>query len=163
MSKYVVRVKGRHLWNPSNFGISVFCFRAVDCGQFKYSWGNNIMAHAGDMGPRPAYLPRESLPHHSTICDFYYRVCIYAQLDHRPPGKLKLTDHGPNVSAVLSFHDYRSETYCAFEKGAMHLYYRGLRRNAVAFVPKRVCPFTAALPGRPTALLIEMWLESATQ
>ena len=26
MSKYVLRVKGRHLWNPSNFGICVLLF-----------------------------------------------------------------------------------------------------------------------------------------
>ncbi|HEY1462359.1 MAG TPA: hypothetical protein VGF44_02950 [Terriglobales bacterium] len=28
MSKYVLRIKGRHLWNPSNFGISVLVFLA---------------------------------------------------------------------------------------------------------------------------------------
>ncbi len=28
MSKYVLRVKGRHIWNPSNFGISVLLFLA---------------------------------------------------------------------------------------------------------------------------------------
>ena len=26
MSKYVLRVKGRHIWNPSNFGIAVLLF-----------------------------------------------------------------------------------------------------------------------------------------
>src|SRR6266545_2729177 len=30
MSKYVLRVKGRHLWNPSNFGISVLLFLAAE-------------------------------------------------------------------------------------------------------------------------------------
>jgi hypothetical protein len=29
-SKYVLRVKGRHLWNPSNFGISAMLFLAGD-------------------------------------------------------------------------------------------------------------------------------------
>ena len=28
-SKYVLRVQGRHLWNPSNFGISVVLFTAA--------------------------------------------------------------------------------------------------------------------------------------
>ena len=28
MSKYVLRVKGRHLWNPSNFGICLLLFLA---------------------------------------------------------------------------------------------------------------------------------------
>src|SRR5580693_4796229 len=29
-SKYVLRIKGRHLWNPSNFGISVLLFLAPE-------------------------------------------------------------------------------------------------------------------------------------
>ncbi|MFN2514447.1 MAG: hypothetical protein ABR568_23925, partial [Pyrinomonadaceae bacterium] len=29
-SKYVLRVKGRHLWNPSNFGICVLLFLAPE-------------------------------------------------------------------------------------------------------------------------------------
>ena len=31
-SKYVLRVKGRHLWNPSNFGICVMLVLAADDG-----------------------------------------------------------------------------------------------------------------------------------
>ena len=31
-SKYVLRVKGRHLWNPSNFGICVMLLLAADDG-----------------------------------------------------------------------------------------------------------------------------------
>src|ERR1035438_8024389 len=30
MSKYVLRVNGRHIWNPSNFGISVLLFLAPE-------------------------------------------------------------------------------------------------------------------------------------
>src|SRR5215216_7463263 len=30
MSKYVLRLKGRHLWNPSNFGICVLLFLAPE-------------------------------------------------------------------------------------------------------------------------------------
>ena len=30
MSKYVLRVKDRHIWNPSNFGISVLVFLAPE-------------------------------------------------------------------------------------------------------------------------------------
>jgi Na+-translocating ferredoxin:NAD+ oxidoreductase RnfD subunit len=42
MSKYVLRVKGRHLWNPSNFGISVLLFLAADTvAALSIQWGNN--------------------------------------------------------------------------------------------------------------------------
>jgi len=42
-SKYVLRVKGRHLWNPSNFGISVMLFLAAETvSSLSVQWGNFI-------------------------------------------------------------------------------------------------------------------------
>lgn len=41
-SKYVLRVKGRHLWNPSNFGIAVLLFLAPETmAVLSIQWGNN--------------------------------------------------------------------------------------------------------------------------
>jgi len=41
MSKYVLRVKGRHLWNPSNFGICVLLFLAPESvAALSVQWGN---------------------------------------------------------------------------------------------------------------------------
>jgi len=46
-SKYVLRVKGRHLWNPSNFGISVILFLAAsDAAALSVQWGNQVWAMA---------------------------------------------------------------------------------------------------------------------
>jgi Na+-translocating ferredoxin:NAD+ oxidoreductase RnfD subunit len=42
-SKYVLRVKGRHLWNPSNFGISAMLFLAGETvGSLSIQWGNYL-------------------------------------------------------------------------------------------------------------------------
>jgi len=42
MSKYVLRMKGRHLWNPSNFGIAVLLFLAPETmAVLSIQWGNN--------------------------------------------------------------------------------------------------------------------------
>ena len=44
MSKYVIRVKGRHIWNPSNFGISVLLFLAADTvASLSIQWGNYLL------------------------------------------------------------------------------------------------------------------------
>jgi Na+-translocating ferredoxin:NAD+ oxidoreductase RnfD subunit len=44
MSKYVLRVKGRHIWNPSNFGIAVLLFLAADTmAVLSIQWGNNLL------------------------------------------------------------------------------------------------------------------------
>ncbi|HEY6971321.1 MAG TPA: RnfABCDGE type electron transport complex subunit D [Candidatus Angelobacter sp.] len=42
-SKYVLRVRGRHLWNPSNFGISVMVFIVpAAVATLSIQWGNAI-------------------------------------------------------------------------------------------------------------------------
>jgi len=42
-SKYVLRFKGRHIWNPSNFGISWMLFTApFSVAGLSIQWGNNI-------------------------------------------------------------------------------------------------------------------------
>jgi Na+-translocating ferredoxin:NAD+ oxidoreductase RnfD subunit len=43
MSKYVLRVRNRHLWNPSNFGICVLLFLAPQTvAALTIQWGNYI-------------------------------------------------------------------------------------------------------------------------
>src|SRR5687767_11940805 len=43
LSKYVLRLRGRHLWNPSNFGVSVVLFLApATVSLLSVQWGNEI-------------------------------------------------------------------------------------------------------------------------
>jgi enediyne biosynthesis protein E5 len=43
-SKYVLRLKGRHLWNPSNFGICVLLFLAYETvASLSIQWGNYLL------------------------------------------------------------------------------------------------------------------------
>jgi Na+-translocating ferredoxin:NAD+ oxidoreductase RnfD subunit len=47
LSKYVLRYKGRHLWNPSNFGVSWMLFMApLSVAGLSIQWGNNLAAMA---------------------------------------------------------------------------------------------------------------------
>lgn len=44
MSKYVLRVNGRHIWNPSNFSISVLLFLAPETvAALSIQWGNYLL------------------------------------------------------------------------------------------------------------------------
>ena len=44
MSKYVLRVKGRHIWNPSNFGISAMLFLVPEAvATLSIQWGNYLL------------------------------------------------------------------------------------------------------------------------
>jgi Na+-transporting NADH:ubiquinone oxidoreductase subunit NqrB len=43
-SKYVLRIDGRHLWNPSNFGIVAMLVLAADSvASLSVQWGNNLL------------------------------------------------------------------------------------------------------------------------
>jgi len=43
-SKYVLRVDGRHIWNPSNFGIVAMLILAADTvAGLSVQWGNNLL------------------------------------------------------------------------------------------------------------------------
>ncbi|MGH9145704.1 MAG: hypothetical protein ACRD1Q_03280 [Vicinamibacterales bacterium] len=43
VSKYVLRVEGRHLWNPSNFGVSAVLFLAPSSASLlSIQWGNTL-------------------------------------------------------------------------------------------------------------------------
>ncbi len=45
LSKYVLRYKGRHLWNPSNFGVSWMLFLgSINVAGLSIQWGSNIAA-----------------------------------------------------------------------------------------------------------------------
>jgi Na+-transporting NADH:ubiquinone oxidoreductase subunit NqrB len=45
MSKYVLRFKGRHIWNPSNFGLCVVLFTAPEAvASLSEQWGNDLWA-----------------------------------------------------------------------------------------------------------------------
>jgi Na+-translocating ferredoxin:NAD+ oxidoreductase RnfD subunit len=47
LSKYVLRYKDRHLWNPSNFGVSWMLFMApLSVAGLSIQWGNNLAANA---------------------------------------------------------------------------------------------------------------------
>lgn len=44
MSKYVLKYQGRHIWNPSNFGLSwLFFFAPFSVAGLSIQWGNNIL------------------------------------------------------------------------------------------------------------------------
>jgi enediyne biosynthesis protein E5 len=47
LSKYVLKYKGRHLWNPTNFGVSWMLFlNSADVAGLSMQWGSNLAAMA---------------------------------------------------------------------------------------------------------------------
>ena len=82
MSKYVLRVKGRHLWNPSNF-ICVLLFLADTIAALTVQWGIlSAVARHMDFRIRD-HLACESHSHQRDVRAVVFPVRIRAQLDYR--------------------------------------------------------------------------------
>jgi Na+-transporting NADH:ubiquinone oxidoreductase subunit NqrB len=68
VSKYVLRIRGRHLWNPSNFGVSAVLFLApAAVSVLSIQWGNTLwpmaviwlLGHGDRVARRPPAYQRE--------------------------------------------------------------------------------------------------------
>ena len=75
-SKYVLRVDGRHLWNPSNFGIVAMLVLASNVvASLSVQWGNTLlpMVVVWLFGSRD-HLPPGPVPHHAHLRRVLHRV-----------------------------------------------------------------------------------------
>ncbi len=164
MSKYVLRVKGRHIWNPSNFGISVLLFLAPETvAALSIQWGNYLLPMLVIWILGSVIIARL---HRFNITATYVACFIVfafpAQLHHRQPVAVRnCSADGSHVSALHFFHDYRSEDDGPVKVLAMRrcrdrcLVEMILRLSHVVYAP-----FYALFLVGPAALLIEMWFDS---
>ncbi len=74
MTKYVLRFRGRHIWNPSNFGISwMFFFAPFSVAGLSIQWGNNLlpMLVIWTLGLFIVFKGQTD-PHHPDLCGQFY-------------------------------------------------------------------------------------------
>ena len=122
-SKYVLRVKGRHIWNPSNFGISAMLFLAPETvATLSIQWGNYLLPMLVIWALGSVIIWR--LRRFHITCDLrgiVHRVCVFAELHHGKSVAVgnRAADRA-DVPAFYIFHDHGSEDHRAFEEGPMH-------------------------------------------
>ena len=138
ISKYVLRIKDRHLWNPSNFGITAMLFLAPwAVASLSIQWGNNLwpMLVIWVLGSIIIYrLKRFHL--RRFVPDFQSGAKLCDRLSLSGRGR---ADYGCDVSTLHLFYDYRSEDYCAHFKNST-MFRRGgdcRRRNVFTFGRER--------------------------
>ena len=111
-SKYVLRVDGRHIWNPSNFGIVAMLVLAVGHrGEPQRAVGQHAAADGGGLGLRRRHHPHaRPLPHHADLRGVVPVLRRRAAPRHRPsvPGRGR-ADHRADVPALHLLHDHRPE------------------------------------------------------
>jgi Na+-transporting NADH:ubiquinone oxidoreductase subunit NqrB len=163
-SKYVLRYRGRHLWNPSNFGISALLFLAGDAAaSLSIQWGNYLlpMLVIWALGATIVWRVRRFHITATYVVSFLVFAVIRAWVTGNPWQAEVAPLTGPEYQLYIFFMITDPKTTVKSVKGqclvafAVASVEMALRLNQVVYAP-----FYALFMVGPTALLIEMWLQS---
>jgi Na+-transporting NADH:ubiquinone oxidoreductase subunit NqrB len=166
-SKYVLRVKGRHIWNPSNFGISVLLFLAGDVvASLSIQWGNFLlpMLVIWALGTAIIWRLRRFHITGTYVVSFLVFAFLRAWITGNPWQSEIAPITGPEYQLFIFFMITDPKTTVRGKTGqcmvafSVALVEMLLRLNQVVYAP-----FYALFIVGPTALLIEMWMQSRRQ
>ena len=162
----MLRLNGRHLWNPSNFGVSAVLFLApATVSLLSIQWGNDVWPMAVIWLLGSVIVWRVGRLHISRdLRRVVPALLVRAQRGHRHAvAGQRRADHRADVSALHLLHGHRPEDDGAADAGAsasssfvVAFVEMLLRLNEVVYAP-----FYALFLVGPAALLIEMWLQKA--
>jgi Na+-translocating ferredoxin:NAD+ oxidoreductase RnfD subunit len=163
-SKYVLRVKGRHLWNPSNFGISVMLFLTAETvATLSIQWGSYVwpLLIIWAMGSVIVWRVRRFHITATYVVSFLVFAFLRSWIMGSPWQSEVAPITGPMYQLFVFFMITDPKTTVRSKTGQCWVAFS----VAVAEMVMRLCqivyaPFYALFVVGPTALLIEMWMES---
>ncbi len=163
-SKYVLRFRGRHLWNPSNFGVSAVVFLApATASVLSIQWGNNIWPMAVIWILGFAIVWRVGRLHISAayILSFVAFGFLRSAITGNPWPAAIAPITGPMYQLFIFFMVTDPRTTVSSRRGQIAVVI------VVAFVEMLLrlqeviyAPFYALFLVGPPSLAIEMWLRS---
>jgi len=165
LSKYVLRLKGRHLWNPSNLGVSVLLFLAPQTvSLLSIQWGNNIwpMAVIWLLGFAIVYRVGRFHVSAAYVLSFFAFAAVRSAITGTPWLAAISPITGPMYQLFIFFMVTDPKTTVRPRWGQVVVVVivafveMLLRLNEVIYAP-----FYALFLVGPSALLIEMWLSRA--
>jgi Na+-translocating ferredoxin:NAD+ oxidoreductase RnfD subunit len=164
MSKYVLRVKGRHLWNPSNFGICVLLFLApYAVAPLSVQWGNALwpMLIIWAVGLRVIWMAKRAHITVAYVLSFFAFALVRSLMTGSPYVTEIAPITGPMYQLFALFMITDPKTTVSSRRGAVAV------ACLVAFVEMLLrlaeviyAPFYALFLVGPAALLVEMWWTS---
>jgi hypothetical protein len=163
-SKYVLRVKGRHIWNPSNFGISVMLFLAPETvASLSIQWGNYLLPMMVIWVLGSAIIWRLRRFHITGI--YVASFLVFAFLRSWMTGSPWLSEIAPITGPMYQLFIFfmitdpkttvRSKTGQCVTVFLVALLEMVLRLNHVVYAPL----YSLFIVG-PAAMLVEMWLDA---
>src|ERR1700680_4389940 len=163
-SKYVLRVKGRHLWNPSNFGISVMLFLAGDTvASLSIQWGNYLwpMLVIWALGSIIIWRLRRFHITATYVVSFIVFALLRSWITGNPWLSEIAPITGPMYQLFIFFMITDPKTTVRSKIGQCVVVFLVAVAEMVMRLHQIVyAPFYALFLVGPPALLIEMWLDS---
>jgi hypothetical protein len=163
LSKYVLRLNGRHLWNPSNFGVSAILFLAPETvSLLSIQWGNNVWPMVVIWVLGFAIVWRVGKLHISAayVLSFVAFAFLRSAITGNPWQAALAPITGPMYQLFIFFMVTDPKTTVRTQGGqvivvvAVAFVEMLLRLNEVIYAP-----FYALFMVGPAALLFEMWLD----
>lgn len=163
-SKYVLRVKGRHLWNPSNFGISVMLFLAGDSvASLSIQWGNYLwpMLVIWVLGSIIIWRLRRFHITATYVISFILFAFLRSWMTGSPWQSEIAPITGPMYQLFIFFMITDPRTTVRSRTGqCVVVFVVALLEMVLRLYQNVYAPYYALFIVGPTALLIEMWLDS---
>jgi enediyne biosynthesis protein E5 len=160
----VLRVNGRHLWNPSNFGISAMLFLASETvGSLSIQWGNYLwpMLVIWLLGALIIWRLRRFHITATYVVSFIVYALIRSGLTGSPWQAEIAPITGPMYQLFVFFMITDPKTTVRSKKGQCIVAFAVASLEMVLRLQQNVyAPYYALFIVGPAALLIEMWLAS---
>lgn len=163
-SKYVLRYKGRHFWNPSNFGISVLLFLLpASVAMLSIQWGNNMASMVVIWALGSVIIWRLRRLHISAtyVISFLALAIVRSWIIHEPWLSEVSPITGPEYQLFIFFmitdpkttvRSREGQCIVAFLVALLEMFFR-LDQSIYA-------ELYALFWVGPIAMLIEMWIDS---
>lgn len=163
-SKYVLRVKDRHIWNPSNFGISVMLFLAADTvATLSIQWGNYLWPMLVIWALGSIIIARLHRFHITGIyvASFLAFAMLRSWMTHSPWQSEVAPITGPMYQLYIFFMITDPKTTVRSKRGQCIVVFLVAVLEMVLRLRQVVyAPFYALFLVGPAALLIEIWMDS---
>jgi Na+-translocating ferredoxin:NAD+ oxidoreductase RnfD subunit len=163
-SKYVLRVKGRHIWNPSNFGISVMLFLAAETvATLSIQWGNYLVPMLVIWALGSVIIWRLHRFHITGIyvASFIAFAFLRSWMTGSPWQSEIAPITGPMYQLFIFFMITDPKTTVRTKRGQILVVFLVALMEMVLRLEQVVyAPFYALFIVGPSAMLVEIWLDS---
>lgn len=163
-SKYVLRVKNRHVWNPSNFGISVMLLLAAETvATLSIQWGNYLLPMLIIWVLGSVIIARLHRFHitGTYVTSFLAFAFLRSWMTGSPWQSEIAPITGPMYQLFIFFMITDPKTTVRSKRGQCIVVFLVALLEMVLRLRQVVyAPFYALFVVGPTAMLIEIWMDS---